>query len=261
MKKNNNEKYKIDSIIIKKYLNSLNSIIEPMSKVKEKINEPIYINIKNLKEEIKKLYITYPKEQANIHISIIKQIMNQNNGIISSRMIEPLNISKQYLSILKKKNDIEKVARGIYQLPNVFEDSFYSFQTKYKKVIFSHMNALYFHKMTEEVPYNYTVTVSQSYHMDIVNEKCNVFYVSNDILELGLCEVETPNGNKVKTYDIERCICDIIRSKNRMDIEQVKKTIKKYMESKDKNLIKLMDYSKKMNINKKIIEILEAYNY
>ncbi len=41
------------------------------------------------------------------------------------------------------------------------------------------MNALYFYGMTEEFPYNYTVTVPQSYHVDTVNEKCNVFYVSD----------------------------------------------------------------------------------
>lgn len=57
------------------------------------------------------------------------------------------------------------------------------------------MNALYFYDMTEEFSYNYTVTVPQSYHVDTVNEKCNVFYVSDSIYELGVVEIETPNGN------------------------------------------------------------------
>ena len=204
----------------------------------------------------------YSNDQVNVIIDIIKQIMNVNNGMISTRMIEPLNISRQYLSIMKKNNDIEKISRGIYLSPSVFEDSYFSFQQKYKKAIFSHMNSLYFYGMTEEFPYNYIiVTVLQNYHVDSVNEKCNVFYVSDDIYELGVVEVETPNGNKVRAYDKERCICDIIRSKGRMDMEQVRKSINQYIYSKDKDLVKLSEYSKKMGINKKVIEILKWMYY
>ena len=291
MENNIEEKYRIDSNIVKNYVNALNSITEPMSQIKSQIkdlSEPlnqfsdmvnetgkpirdaskqspktfqhIYDSINLLQEEIKKLSIIYPNEQTKILTNVIKQIMEKNNGIISSRMIEPLKISRQYLSILESDNEIERVSRGIYQAPNVFEDSFYSFQTKYKKAIFSHMNALYFYGMTEEFPYNYTVTVPQSYHVDTVNERCNVFYVTEDMLELGICEVETPNGNKVRAYDIERSICDIIRSKNRMDLEQVKKVIRQYMKSKHKDMSKLSEYSKKMGINKQVMELVGMFN-
>ena len=239
--------------------------LEPIRKIGEQLNEslkPIQEELKSINtmsNVIKELSIKYPNEQAKILTDTIKQIMNTNNGMLSTRMIEPLNISRQYLSIMENNNDIEKVSRGIYLSPSAFEDSYFSFQQKYKKSIFSHMNALYFYGMTEEFPYNYTVTVPQSYHVDTVNEKCNVFYVSDDIYELGIVEIETPNGNKVRTYDKERCICDIIRSKGRMDSEQVKKTIKQYMQSRDKDIAKLSEYSKKMGINKKVMEMVGGY--
>ena len=239
--------------------------LEPIRKIGEQLNEslkPIQEELKSINtmsNVIKELLIKYPNEQAKIFTDTIKQIMNTNNGMLSTRMIEPLNISRQYLSIMENNNDIEKVSRGIYLSPSAFEDSYFSFQQKYKKSIFSHMNALYFYGMTEEFPYNYTVTVPQSYHVDTVNEKCNVFYVSDDIYELGIVEIETPNGNKVRTYDKERCICDIIRSKGRMDSEQVKKTIKQYMQSRDKDIAKLSEYSKKMGINKKVMEMVGGY--
>ena len=279
MKKEEKINYKIDSNVLKNYVNAINSIKAPMNQIKEQLNQlsklmkelsnSINESMKPIQEElksintmssaIKELLIKYPNEQAKILTDTIKQIMNTNNGMISTRMIEPLNISRQYLSIMENNNDIEKVSRGIYLSPNAFEDSYFSFQQKYKKAIFSHMNALYFYGMTEEFPYNYTVTVPQSYHVDTVNEKCNVFYVSDDIYELGIVEIETPNGNKVRAYDKERCICDIIRSKGRMDSEQVKKTIKQYMQSRDKDIAKLSEYSKKIGINKKVMEMVGGY--
>ena len=276
MKKEEKINYKIDSNVLKNYVNAINSIKAPMNQIKKQLDQlskpmkemsnSINKSMKPIQEElksintmsnaIKKLSIKYLNEQAKILTDTIKQI---NNGMLSTRMIEPLNISRQYLSIMQNNNDIEKVSRGIYLSPSAFEDSYFSFQQKYKKAIFSHMNALYFYGMTEEFPYNYTITVPQSYHVDTVNEKCNVFYVSDDIYELGVLEIETPNGNKVRAYDKERCICDIIRSKGRMDSEQVKKTIKQYMQSRDKDIAKLSEYSKKMGINKKVMEMVGGY--
>ena len=241
--------------------------LEPIKKIGEQLNEslkPIQEQLKSINtmsNAIKELSIKFPNEQSKIFTDTIKQIMNVNNGMLSTRMIEPLNISRQYLSIMESNNDIEKVSRGIYLSPSAFEDSYFSFQQKYKKAIFSHMNALYFYGMTEEFPYNYTVTVPQSYHVNTVNEKCNVFYVSEDIYDLGVVEIETPNGNKVRAYNKERCICDIIRSKGRMDSEQVKKTIKQYIQCKDKDIAKLSEYSKKMGINDKVMEMVGGSYY
>lgn len=279
MKKEDNFNYKIDSDILKNYVEAINSIKEPMSRIKNLLSKSMESEIvndrcisdsfKTTKEQLKsintmsnfveELLIKYPNDQAKIFADTMKQIRNANNGILSTRMIEPLNISRQYLSIMENNNDIERISRGIYLSPNSFEDSYFTFQQKYKKAIFSHMNALYFYGMTEEFPYNYTVTVPQRYHVDTVNEKCNVFYVSDDIYEIGIVEIETPNGNKVRVYNKERCICDIIRSKGRMDYEQVKKSIKAYIQSEDKDMVKLYLYAKKMGISKKVIEQVGVY--
>ena len=284
MRKEEKIDFKINKNILKDYVEAINSIKEPMRQIKEQLNQiskPMqelsktlnefvkpaaeanyaFESIRKMSEQLKSYSIKYPNEQYKIFTDAIKQIADTNNGMLSTRMIEPLNISRQYLSIMQKNNDIEKIARGIYLTPSAFEDSYFSFQQKYKKVIFSHMNALYFYGMTEEFPYNYTVTVPQNYHVDIVNEKCNVFYVSDEIYEMGVVEVETPNGNKVRVYDKERSICDIIRSKGRMDSEQVKKAIKQYTQSRDKDIVKLSKYSKKMGLSDKVMEIVGGAYY
>ena len=293
MRKVSKVQYKIDGDVLKNYVEAINSIKAPMSQIKEQLNQlseseeelnkalnesmklvieesgatfraynPMMDQLKKIHtmaNQMKELIIKYPNDHAKIYIDIMKQIMSANNGMLSVRMIEPLNISRQYLSIMENNNDIEKISRGIYLSPSTFEDGYFSFQQKYKKAIFSHMNALYFYGMTEEFPYQYTVTVPQSYHVDTVNEKCNVFYVSDDIYEMGVVEVETPSGNKVRAYDKERCICDIIRSKGRMDSEQVKKAMKQYIQSKDKNVVKLSDYAKRMGIIEKVMEMVSVY--
>lgn len=265
-------KYEIDGILVKKYVKSIDALTISTKKIKEnlsfiktaivdinKIDDDYYKNIIAMSEQINLLTQEYPDEQGKIYLNSIRQIVNQNNGMISTRMVDLLDIDRQYLSIMKKNNELESLSRGIYARPDVFQDSYYMFQMKYKKVIFSHMNALYFSNLTEEFPYEYTVTVPQRYHVNSLNEKCNVFYVSDNIIDLGLCEVQTPDGHIVRAYDLERSICDIIRSKNRMDFEQVKKSVRLYMHCKDKDLKKLSLYSKKMGIDQQVMEMVGMY--
>lgn len=260
-------KYKINKTIIDDYVNYMNSINKPIYKIKEDmcnykkdktIDNRVEV-INNLIDLIDKYTNDYYKDYSNIMFDVIKQIMYSNNGFLTTRMIEPINISRQYLSLMEKNKEIEKVSRGIYVSPMTFEDSYYSFQSKYKKVIYSHMNALYFYGLTEEFPSPYTVTVPNSYHTNDVNNKCNVFYVDDSLYELGAIYINTPSGNKVRSYDLERSICDIIRSKNRMDYEQVEKSIKLYFKIENKNIDKLIEYSKKLNVYKQVMEYIGEY--
>ena len=116
------------------------------------------------------------------------------------------------------------------------------------------MTALYFHGLSIKAPNDiYDITVKRSYN-SVHLKKHNVFYVDNDSYELGLTEVETPMGNKVKAYDIERCICDIIRSKSRMDSEHIKHSVKEYVKRMDKDLVKLSSYADKLGIKEIVMD-------
>lgn len=61
----------------------------------------------------------------------------------------------------------------------------------------------------------------------------------------------------MKVYDIERCICDIIRSKNRMDIEHVKYSVREYVKRKDKALTKLSLYAEKLGIKEVVMDYID----
>ena len=125
--------------------------------------------------------------------------------------------------------------------------------------IYSHMTALYFHGLSiKSLNNKYDITVKKTYNSKHLKDH-NAFYVPDDIYELGLTEAETPMGNKVRVYDIERCICDIIRSKNRMDSEHVKHSIREYIKRKDKDLIKLSKYAEKLGIKKEVMDYLEMF--
>jgi len=139
------------------------------------------------------------------------------------------------------------------------EDIFYTFQLKYPKTIFSRFTALYFYNLTEIYPSTFDITVNENYHTEDLNVNHNVVKCKKDNLNLGLTQIITSLGNKINIYDRERCICDIIRFKNRLDLEQVKKSVKMYVKDNNKDLNKLSEYSKKLNIYNEVMEFIGMY--
>jgi hypothetical protein len=77
------------------------------------------------------------------------------------------------------------------------------------------------------------------------------------IFDLGKMKIKTEYGNYVYAYDVERCICDIIRSINREDLEQVKKVLRNYANKLD--FLKLKEYAEKMNIIDKVNDYVGRY--
>lgn len=193
---------------------------------------------------------------AESNIETILKIMDIHNGYVTTKDLEMLDISRNYLTILKKRKMIERIAKGIYINSSKIEDIYYVLSLSTPKVVYSHMTALYFHGLSIKAPdISFDITVPQKYNNSKLKNH-NVFYVDDEKYNIGLTEIKTPLGNVIKVYDIERCICDIIRSKQRMDIEHVKYAVKKYLKRKDKNLIKLSEYSEKFGIKEKVMDFI-----
>ena len=203
--------------------------------------------------------LTIKEFQDKSNIEIIEELMEKNNGYITSKELDMFDIHRMYLSIMQKKGIIKKVAAGIYIDTNKAIDNYYVFGLSMPNIIFSHMTALYFYGLSiNDMNDVYDVTVKRSYNSAHLR-KHNVFYVDNDIYELGLIEMETPMGNKVKAYDVERCICDIIRSRNRMNFERIKHSISEYKKMKDKDLVKLSLYAEKLGIKEVLMDYMDMF--
>ena len=206
---------------------------------------------------MEKMTIKEFAEKSNIEI--IEELMKINNGYITSKMLKDFDIHRMYLNAMWKKGIVEKVGKGIYIDSTKIEDSYYVFSLSMPNTIYSHMTALYFHGLSIKAPNDkYEITVKKTYNSRHL-KKHEVFYVPDDFYELGLTNVKTPMGNVVRAYDIERCICDIIRSKKRMDSELVKYSVREYIKRNDKDLAKLSHYASKMGIKNEVMSYMEIF--
>lgn len=191
-------------------------------------------------------------------INKVLKIMKNNKGIITSSQLESYGIPRVYLSKMVEKNIIERIERGIYVTKDYEYDEYYLFQLKYPKTVFSYNTALYFYEMTERTPIKMDVSISKNYNPHRFKDIVNVYRINDELFELGIVYKKSPQGMKVRTYNLERTICDIIKDKDSVDIEIRNKAIKKAIKSKEFNASKMFEYAKKMNIYDKVKNYMEA---
>ena len=70
--------------------------------------------------------------------------------------------------------------------------------------------------------------------------------------------IQTPFGHDVPVYDMERTICDVLRSRSRIEMQTLQGALKVYPRRSDKDLRTLMRYAKLFRIEKILRQYLEV---
>ena len=191
-------------------------------------------------------------------IELVEKLINKNNGIIKSSQLSEKNIPRQHLKLMLQKKLLVKVSRGIYIKKGGFEDTLYTYQQRYAKGIYSHETALYIHQFTDRMLDRYIMTFPQGYHIKTVVSDFVIKQANLDIYNLGMEEKKTNYGNKIKVYNIERTLCDIVRGSNIDDKQLVIPAIKKYISKRNKNIPLLIEYASKLRVKNKITKYLQV---
>lgn len=179
----------------------------------------------------------------------LNKLIEKKDGLIFTKEVEAEGIPRQYLTLLTKTGKIERVSRGVYITPNTFDDEMYRLQVINQRIIFSHETALYLHDLTDRDPLGWSVTVPFGYNAShLKDEGIKVYTTKKSLHQMGVIEMKTQFGRDIKAYNKERTICDIARNRNNMDIAILNDGIKRYLESKDKNIPLLMRYAKELDI-------------
>ena len=185
-------------------------------------------------------------------------LKNTDNGIITAKKITEQGINRSVLGEMVKSGELIQCSRGIYMLADEWEDEFYLLQLKYKRGIFSHATALYLLGYSERVPLSFHMTFPTQYHAaSLKQENVIITRVNDKNYELGIQMAVTPSGNQVRTYDLERSLCDLLRG-SAEDVQNVQFAMKKYASSRQKDINKLMSYAKQLHVETKARMYMEV---
>ncbi len=188
----------------------------------------------------------------------IIQLAKENNGIITSACISEKGILRGNLKYLVDSGRLEKAARGVYILPEIWEDEFVNLQVRFKKGIFSYETALFLWDLTDRTPNRYNMTFPEAYNLtNVKREGINGSTVKKEWYTEGRIQVKSPGGNLITAYSMERTLCDILRKRKDMDRGVITNAFKCYVCRKDKNIPLLSEYAKKFHVEDIVRSYLE----
>ncbi|MDD2959288.1 MAG: type IV toxin-antitoxin system AbiEi family antitoxin domain-containing protein [Lachnospiraceae bacterium] len=189
----------------------------------------------------------------------IMKMAKDNNCVVTTAMVVAAGISRGNIKYLVEKGMLEKSARGVYILPEVWDDELFNLQSRFKKGIFSHETALFLWDLTDRTPNVYAMTFPSTYNLTKPKEsRVNCTQCKPEWHEVGVTAVKTPGGNLVKAYNRERTLCDILRPNSSADIQTITESFKRYATGKNKNIPLLSEYAKIFKMETKLRAYLEV---
>lgn len=188
----------------------------------------------------------------------IIKMAKKNNGTVTTAMVVAAGFSRGNIKYLVDKGRIEKSTRGVYTLPEVWDDEIFNLQSRFKRGIYSHETALFLWDLTDRTPNRYHMTFPVNYNLTKPKEDgVRCAQCKKELYGLGITEVTTPGGNTVRTYNVERTLCDILRPHSRVDIQVMTQAFKRYTTGYDKNIPILSEYAKILKVETRLRTYLE----
>lgn len=188
---------------------------------------------------------------------ILKDISNNNHTLIKEE--SPFFNSKSEFYRFVVKENFDKVAPGVYASEDEPIDPLYLIHLRYPNVVFSHDEAFYYHNLTDREPVQCTLTAYTGYNAHRIKENfdCKVYSVKKELLDVGKIDVVSNFGNPIAIYDLERTVCDLVRSRSNIEVQEFKNVLNSYVQNDSKDLNKLMEYSKLFRITRVISSYME----
>lgn len=183
----------------------------------------------------------------------IKERIDAQNGILTAADVVSMGFSRNLLSVYVRNGLLVRIKQGLYSLPDSVEDDMYTLAAGYPRLVFSHESALFLNGLSDRTPFTHSVTIPKNTSLSAAQrEKCICHYVKPELYEMGIISRKTVFGNEVRCYNAERTICDLVKTRNKTDIETLTAAIKNYSASKEKNVALLGSYASALKVLKEI---------
>lgn len=193
------------------------------------------------------------------YLEKLEKLIQKQHGTVLSADLDIYEIPRTYLQMMVAEGKLERVDRGVYVSIDAIEDEMYAMQKKYPKLIYSHETALYLHGLSDRTPFEYSASVPSGYKVvGSVADRFKIYYIKKELHELGVETVRSSHGNPIRTYDVERTVCDLIRSRSRIDVQILNDALKRFVKLKSADHSILLEYARKLKVEAVLKNYLEV---
>lgn len=190
---------------------------------------------------------------------ILDELLQANKGYLKASDASDAGVSRAYFGEYIKNRGLERVAHGLYHSQDSWDDGMYIIQVRYPNAVFSHETALFLIGLATREPSPYSVTLQTGTNATgLTSQGVKVYKVKASLFKEGVVEVKSPAGHLLRVYNPERTLCDLIRSRRNIEIQDFQSAFHDYIRLKGKNIPLLMRYAKLFSIEKIVRQYLEV---
>lgn len=165
-----------------------------------------------------------------------------------------------YYKVLNKvkKGELVRIRHGVYAKPDQLAGTMIDIEAVVPKGIVCLYSAWSIYHLSTVIPQSYHVGIRRGRKVTLPEyPEITLHRISDDILHLGETTL-TIEGYGIRIYDVERCVCDAVKFRNKTGQDVCKEVVGNYLADRRRDISKLMRYAEALrvkNIMEKYLEI------
>lgn len=185
------------------------------------------------------------------------EILTAQGIIFRTKDLNVQGISNYEISKLVKEGIITKLYQGVYTLGDINNLKLSDINVIVENGIISLSSAAYYYKLTNGEMGKITITLDREQKPPkLPYDLFCYYYTTSKFYDIGL-KVIDQNHRKIKIYDVERTVCDMIKHRSKYDLQLVREIVENYLQRDDADIEKLIYYSKELRVYNVLIQYLE----
>lgn len=195
-------------------------------------------------------------------IEILGDIFKDYDYVMTTAQLSSVKLYYRDIQRMLNEGLIEKIKRGYYHwIESYGKDEIVIINRLFPDGVLCMDTALFYYKYSDRNPAEWHITIDKNtsrQRTQIEYPLIKAYRVESELLPL----VETEgkiDSQKVRIYDRDRTICDVMRNMNKMDKEIFSTAIQGYVKDPKKNISNLMQYAKALRVQKRVKDIIEVW--
>lgn len=186
-------------------------------------------------------------------------LFQENKGLMQRRELLQAGVSAHVLTQLFSEGQLTKPKRGFYKWHDeticVCENEWVEIQKLLPKGVFCLYSAAQYHELSTFISGSYHLAFPKNSSATLPDyPPINAYFWEESVFSIGIEEYEI-EGAKVRIYNAERTVCDMLRFKHKVTWETAKECLKTYLRKRNRNLSLLLQYAESFRIK----ELLNTY--
>lgn len=195
-------------------------------------------------------------------IKILSDIFKDYDYVMTTAQLSSVKLYYRDIQRMLNEGLIEKIKRGYYHwIESYGKDEIVIINRLFPDGVLCMDTALFYYKYSDRQPAEWHITIDKNtsrQRTQIEYPLIKAYRVESELLPLGETEGKI-DSQKVRIYDRDRTICDVLRNMNKLDKEIFNKAIQGYVKDPKKNIPNLIQYAKALRVQKRVKDLIGVW--